>query len=220
MKTIYIYIKESPKGLKYLGKTVRNPYTYLGSGTRWKAHIKKNNYTYKDTKTTILYETVSKEKLKEVGLYYSKLYDVTNRKDWANLMDEKGDGGGQMTGKFHKESTKVLMGKSKIGDNNPMKRPEVVEKARKSREGYRPTEETKEKTRQALVGRKRPVEVVEKIKKGLTGRKLSSSHIKALKGPRKPYGKQATVKCKYCQVEGGVNSITRWHNENCKHKTK
>lgn len=218
MKNTYIYIKESPKGLKYLGKTVRDPYTYLGSGTRWKLHLKKNGYTHKDLTTTILYETTDKEKLTEVGLYYSKLFNVVESKDWANLMDEKGDGGGSMAGKKHKESTKKLQAMSKIGDLNPAKRPEVIAKIRESKLGVKHSEESNRKRSKTLSGRKRPVEVVEKIKKGLTGRKLSNSHIESLKGPRKPYGKQPTSKCKYCGIEGGRNSISRWHNENCKHK--
>ena len=66
MKTTYLYIKESPKGLKYLGKTEQNPETYLGSGTRWLNHIKKHKIKSEDIKTTILFETNDKILLKEM----------------------------------------------------------------------------------------------------------------------------------------------------------
>ena len=45
--TIYLYHKHcSHCGLKYFGRTIRpNPYKYLGSGRKWKAHIKKYELT-------------------------------------------------------------------------------------------------------------------------------------------------------------------------------
>lgn len=218
MKNTYIYVKESPKGMFYLGKTELEPYSYMGSGKKWLDHLKKYNYTKKDIKTYILYNTEIPSDLKTMGLYYSKLFNVVENKRWANLVNEEGSGGGTMLGKKHKKSTKKLIAISKIGNNNPMKRQEVVQKAKKSREEYRPTEETKEKTRKSLLGRKRPIEVVEKIRLGLLGKKLSPDHIESLKGKRTPYGEQPKIKCIHCGLEGGKNSINRWHNDNCKHK--
>ena len=43
---IYLYIKESPLGLKYLGKTEKDPFKYIGSGLYWKKHLKKHKFTY------------------------------------------------------------------------------------------------------------------------------------------------------------------------------
>lgn len=64
MLNTYLYVKTHNKtGLKYLGKTVRNPYSYKGSGTRWINHIKKHG---NDVKTQILFETNDKEKLKKL----------------------------------------------------------------------------------------------------------------------------------------------------------
>ena len=54
---IYLYLKESPKGLKYIGKTIHNPYEYMGSGVVWKNHIKKNKLSASDIKTTILFQS-------------------------------------------------------------------------------------------------------------------------------------------------------------------
>lgn len=61
---IYLYLKESPLGLKYIGKTTKNPYKYMGSGLLWKRHIKKHNLKLSDIKTTILFETNDSESLK------------------------------------------------------------------------------------------------------------------------------------------------------------
>ena len=90
--TIYLYVKTHNKtGLKYLGKTISNdPHLYQGSGTIWKRHIKKHGY---DVTTEILLETDNPEELKEVGIYYSNLWNIVESKDFANLIPETGDGG-------------------------------------------------------------------------------------------------------------------------------
>lgn len=121
-------------------------------------------------------------------------------------------------GKKLTEEHKSRISKAMTGDKNPAKRPEVREKNRLSHIGKPQSEESNKKRSNALKGKKRPLEVVEKIKKGLKGRQLSSEHLQALKGPRTPYGKQIISKCNYCGKEGGTNSITRWHNNNCKYK--
>lgn len=88
-------------GLKYLCKTSgkKDPCLYTGSGVRWLNHIKKHNsYII----TCIIGEYHTKEELKEAGLYYSKLYNVVESNDWANLTEEKGDGGLIGTGQLGK----------------------------------------------------------------------------------------------------------------------
>ena len=87
---IYLYVKTHRKtGLKYLGKTEQDPFKYRGSGTRWNNHL---NTHGNDVETQILKECQTTEELKEYGLYYSKLWNVVESDDWANLMEEKGDG--------------------------------------------------------------------------------------------------------------------------------
>ena len=94
----YLYIKTSPSGLKYLGKTTKDPFNYLGSGKIWKRHIKKHNLTTDNIKTEIVFETTDVEKLIKKGIELSILYDVVKSKEWANLREESGDGGN--TSKF------------------------------------------------------------------------------------------------------------------------
>jgi hypothetical protein len=91
-KLLTLYLKESPLGLRYLGITSRkNPYKYKGSGVYWKKHLTHHNFSYIDIKTIILYQTYSKEKLKEKGLFYSKLYNIVESKKFANLCYESGE---------------------------------------------------------------------------------------------------------------------------------
>ena len=103
-------------GLKYLCKTSgkKDPYLYTGSGVRWLNHIKKHkSYIV----TCIIGEYNSKEELKEEGLYYSQLYNVVDDYTWANLTEEKGDGGLVGSGQLGKTW--------KINDTSKMKGPKT-----------------------------------------------------------------------------------------------
>lgn len=88
-------------GLKYLCKTSgkKDPYLYKGSGIRWINHIKKHkSYII----TCIIGQYSTKEELVNAGLYYSRLYNVVQDYTWANLTEEKGDGGLIGTGQLGK----------------------------------------------------------------------------------------------------------------------
>lgn len=89
----YLYIKTSPLGLKYLGKTIKNPYIYMGSGKIWKRHLKKHNLSYIDIKTEIVFETDDELELIRVGNELSIKYNIVESIEWANLRIENGDGG-------------------------------------------------------------------------------------------------------------------------------
>ena len=85
-------------GLKYLCKTEREDWQqYLGSGKRWLYHLNKHG---ENISTTLLLETNDKNKFKKIAKSYSKKYDVINSKEWANLVEEQGDGGNTVSNKF------------------------------------------------------------------------------------------------------------------------
>jgi hypothetical protein len=90
--TIYLYKKtHKDTGLKYLGKTIAtDPYVYPGSGTYWTKHLEKHG---NNVETEILRECVTEEELKFWGQHYSKLWNVVESKEWANLIEEAGPGG-------------------------------------------------------------------------------------------------------------------------------
>jgi hypothetical protein len=102
----YLYIKTSPLGLKYFGKTTKDPFTYLGSGKIWKRHIKKHSLAMDDIKTEIVFETNDVDELIKKGIELSNLYNVVESKEWANLREENGDGGN--TSKFIDYSNPVF----------------------------------------------------------------------------------------------------------------
>jgi hypothetical protein len=123
----YLYLKTSPFGLRYLGKfTTRSNrpnftvYDYLGSGTIWKQHIKKHNLTAKDIKTEVLLQTDDYEELKKVAIEYSNKLQVTEAKDFANLVPEDGscpvkfcDFTKRNTPEYRKKISSALKGKPK-----------------------------------------------------------------------------------------------------------
>lgn len=89
--TIYLYKKTHNKtGLQYLGKTTQDPFTYKGSGIVWKQHLKKHGL---DITTEILKECETREEVALWGEYYSQLWNVVESKEWANLTEERGEGG-------------------------------------------------------------------------------------------------------------------------------
>lgn len=88
---IYIYLKaHNITGLKYLGKTKGNPYSYNGSGKYWKRHIKKYGF---NITTEILFQSENLEEIKKEGIRLSKELNVVESEEFANLKAEEGDGG-------------------------------------------------------------------------------------------------------------------------------
>jgi hypothetical protein len=104
ISVIYLYLKtHNVTGLKYLGKTVSDdPHSYPGSGKVWRRHIEKHGY---DVTTEILLKTDDPEELRDVGMYYSNLWNIVESKEFANLIPEMGDGGAMP---WHKESRQKL----------------------------------------------------------------------------------------------------------------
>lgn len=90
--TIYLYKKtHNITGLKYLGKTIsKNPHKYTGSGVYWTNHLKKHGY---DVTTEILKECQTETELASWGQHYSKLWNIVESSDWANLKEEAGPRG-------------------------------------------------------------------------------------------------------------------------------
>jgi len=95
---IYLYKKtHNITKLCYLGKTIKNPYLYRGSGKDWKEHLLKNG---NNVITEIIKECNTHEELNYWGRYYSKLWNIVNAMDdfgnkiWANKIPETGGGDG------------------------------------------------------------------------------------------------------------------------------
>ena len=133
---IYLYLKtHNQTGLKYLGKTTKDPYKYSGSGIHWQRHLKKYG---DDVTTEILFQTEDKHEFKKVALEYSKKWNIVESTDFANLAVEEGQGGntngGKKLGPLSEEQ------KRKIGESN---------------RGKKRSEEFRRKTSEFRKGKKR-----------------------------------------------------------------
>ena len=107
--TIYLYIKTHNKtGLKYLGKTSKDPHTYLGSGVDWKLHLKEHG---EDHTTEIIRECQTNQELNQWGRHYSNLWNVAASSEWANRIPETG--GGQCGPEAAKKISAKLKGRKK-----------------------------------------------------------------------------------------------------------
>lgn len=154
---IYLYVKTHNKtGLKYLGKTVQDPYKYKGSGKRWINHLKIHG---NDVTTEILLATESVDELRETGKYFSKIFTVKSSSNWANIKDEEGDGGDYWSNLERPAETKRKISDSLTGqiksDETKRKIKESVKRWYENnaavghgrREGFTHSEETKKKMR-------------------------------------------------------------------------
>ena len=112
---ISLYLKtHNQTGLQYLGKTTQNPFKYKGSGSHWRKHIAKHG---NDVTTTILFESVNNHDIKEMGEYYSTLWDVVDNPKFANIVPENGSGGNTSMSPLYK----IGMNKrNTAGANNSM----------------------------------------------------------------------------------------------------
>lgn len=188
--TYYLYLKiHNITGLQYLGSTRQDPFNYIGSGKYWKNHIK----TYGNNVTTkILLKTQSKQELKETGIFFSSLWDIVNSKDFANLVEEMGQGGAIAYGPNN--------GMWKIGTKHPLY-------------GKALSEETKKKISLALSNPSK--ETRELIAKSRRGKQLSPSTKEKLSQLTKAIPK-TKVECPYCKKIGGKPVMMRFHFDNCK----
>ena len=86
--TIYLYAKQHRvTGLRYFGKTKKDPYTYTGSGTYWLRHLKTHG---KNIDTTWVQAYEDDVLVKEEAVFFSKIYNIVESDEWANLTIETG----------------------------------------------------------------------------------------------------------------------------------
>jgi hypothetical protein len=86
--TVYLYAKQHRvTGLRYFGKTTRDPYSYNGSGKYWTNHCNKHGW---DIETTWVYPYEDIKLCEEEALFFSKVYNIVESSEWANLTIETG----------------------------------------------------------------------------------------------------------------------------------
>lgn len=225
---IYLYVKTHNKtGLKYLGKTTKkDPHKYLGSGTYWKAHLAIHGNDYN---TIILKECQSKEELVEWGKYYSKLWNVAESAEWANLKDEEGDGGfcsNSVTPEANAKRSNTLRGRT-ITEEHRKK----LSEANKGK--YWHSDETKrlaaKKASEKLKGRPKPEGFGDKVGARLKGTTMRDDSKEKMRQAwtaerklaqaerrRKMNAARPVIICPQCGKQGTHSgNMRRYHFDNC-----
>lgn len=92
-KPTYLYIKtHNISGLKYFGKTTKDPYVYRGSGLNWVKHLREfgNNVT-----TEVVGFYTDKDVCRQAALEFSRKHRIAESSEWANIINETlcGDSG-------------------------------------------------------------------------------------------------------------------------------
>jgi hypothetical protein len=89
---IYLLVKQhNITGLKYLHKTTLEDHSkYHGSGKDWIPHLEEYGYDYS---STCIFQTEDKKTFKNMGIYFSELWNIVESDEWANRTREEGQGG-------------------------------------------------------------------------------------------------------------------------------
>lgn len=204
----WLYVKVHNKtGLKYLGKTIQDPYKYSGSGVHWAAHIKKHG---NDVTTTWAYLYTDPTLLEQEALFFSKVLDVVSSTDWANKIIEDGATGGKTY--IRTKDHNLKMSQKTKGKRMPSG---FSEKVRQAKLGVKRPEGFGATMSKALTGRPMPEGFGKKISTALTGKTKTEAHRLHLSESIKNIPKIACVHCGHLASPG---NIKRWHNNNCKRK--
>jgi len=163
--TIFLYIKQHKiTGLKYFGKTTRDPYKYYGSGKYWKRHLKTHG---KFVETLKVWEFPSEKECSSFALSFSVENNIVESENWANLKFENGMDGGFFGN--HTDDAKSKMRKPKTNKVN----------MGGYWRGKSLSEETKAKMRASALNRKHSQETIIKLKR-------PKSNTENMKGHKKP----------------------------------
>lgn len=169
----YLYVKtHNLTGLKYFGKTTKDPNKYRGSGKHWLRHLAKHG---NDVTTEVVGYFVDKDQCEEAALKFSTDNKICESTEWANMIVENGldggDTGGALTRKYSSMSKETkeklsssLQGRTAwnkglkgvtLGNKNP-RSDEQRRKLSEANKGKTRSEEAIKKTADKLRGRKRP----------------------------------------------------------------
>jgi len=241
----YLYIKQhSITGLKYFGKTTRNPYTYNGSGKHWIRHINKHGKEH--IKTLWVSEPYTDTSIVEVALKFSADNDIVKSKEWANIDPENGLDGSPSGAKRSDETkakqsalrkgthptkeTRSKLSIAKSGKNNPMYGRKGKQKQitcpHCGKTGGVSTMKQWHFDKCQLNGcpptkrSKCSQETKDKISVTMTGKKRGPYKKHKPHKPHKHRGikgkPQPQITCPHCGKTGGESNMKRYHFDKCK----
>ena len=193
--TIYLYLKTHNKtGLKYFGKTSKDPFKYKGSGKYWLRHLKVHGY---DIATEIILETNDPEEIRRVGIDYSNKWNIVESDEFANLIIENGTG------------ADTSMHIDYVASIDVRKRNGIT---------WKLSDVTKAEQSKAALSYWKGDRAAARRAKLYVG---SKTEFKAnFIGPPKPRSvlvlNRTMMACPHCGVRANLGNIKRWHLDKCK----
>ena len=101
-RTLYLKIHRVT-GLRYLGVTLNDAKKYIGSGTKWKNHLKKYG---NDVRTHILFKSDDIDEFCRVATKISERFNIVKDNKYANSIPENGSTTRRSNRKIYEEDTK------------------------------------------------------------------------------------------------------------------
>lgn len=238
-KPTFLYIKRHViTRMLYFGKTVKNPEKYKGLGVYWKRIISKHGG---EIETLWYCLFLDQESCSEFALLFSKINDIANSNDWANLIDENGLDGAlvghpsfvtdhALVSEKLSKASKLMWGdpefkermsvlhKERWTEEEKLKRSNLMKEKWKD-EKYRNNHSKKMKGKigsKKLKGIPKTDEHNKKNSEALKGKKKSKEHVENLR-------LSASIR-RICRLsdrkEMSIPAFTRWMNSLVKFKPK
>lgn len=211
MVVVTLYVKtHNITGLKYLGKTVKDPFKYKGSGKYWLRHLKEHG---EDVSTEIIFQTDDLKWFEDVAIYYSILWNVVESNGWANLIVETGSGGDNPLA--YTDEAKLKNKETRLRNKKVWKQTEESNLKRSlSHKGKKKSKESIEKSANARRGRKASEEACKNISRALKGKKrpMTEQHKANLKCHD---NNKIQVTCPHCSKTGQKVTMAKFHFDRC-----
>jgi hypothetical protein len=119
---IILYVKtQTDTGLKYFGKTTRDPFKYKGSGLYWNRHLKKYGNKVITAVVAVFEDAALCE---QFATKFSIDNDIVNSPECANMKVENGKDGAP-EGNIVSEETRNKISRSLVGKKSPKTKYEI-----------------------------------------------------------------------------------------------
>ena len=213
-KPTWLYIKQHTKtGLKYFGKTTKNPLRYLGSGKYWQRHLKKHG-AHVNTLWCHLY--FDKETLVEEALAFSTAHNISESKDWANLKSENGLDGGLTT---TREQQKIIWSNPELLARHSSHLKKIYTTERKTVMSNHTSDQWRRRSQEEISRIANKTKSTKKqVGYGEVGTYIRSDSIKTKCSESAKKRCSVKLVCPHCNKEIGGGNFYRWHGNACKHK--
>jgi hypothetical protein len=185
---------------------------YNGSGLHWLRHLAVHGYEHS---TEIIEECETLESLREVGLYYSNLWNVVEDSNWANMILESGQGvipTPEITKKrAQTRKTNTANGTIQNWTNTST---EKYNKTRIENGTNIRTQSSIEKQLSTRIARGTDPKSLDVINKCRETKKLNGTVSNFVSNNPSSIKKS----CPHCGKSIGAGLFTRWHGDNCRLK--